>query len=102
MSSRDRWKRQERETAAILGGERQPCTGGPHADVLFPGFVVECKTRKELPAWLTGGIRQAEAQATQGETAAVVLTEVRQGVKAKRYVLMRLEDFADWHGGRIP
>ncbi len=30
----------------------------------------------------------------------VVLSEVRQGVKAQRYVLLSLEDWLAWHGGR--
>jgi hypothetical protein len=100
MSSRARWKRQERETAKLTGGKRQPCIGKPAADVIGDTFTVEQKTRKSLPGWLTHAIDQAASAATDGKTPLVVLTEVSQGHKAKRYVLLRLEDWIDWHGTR--
>jgi len=98
MSSRDRWKRQERETAAILGGERQPCTGGPHADVTTPLLAIEHKARQKLPTWLTGAVSQAVGSCKDDQTPMVVLTEVSQGRKARRYALLRLEDFVDLYG----
>jgi hypothetical protein len=94
-----RWKRQERETATLLGGKRQPCTGGHHVDVDTAPFAVEQKTRKSLPQWLEHGIEQSKIGAAQtGKTGIVVLTVARQGVKARRYVLMTMEDFREWHG----
>lgn len=53
-----RWKRQEREVAAALGGDRLPNAGRGQPDVravLQNGIplAIQVKTRLELPAWLT-------------------------------------------------
>jgi hypothetical protein len=87
------WKRAERQVAGILGGERQPNNGRAQADVLTPLFAVEHKSRRTLPAWLTRALRQASAGA-EGRMPLVVLTEARQGVKARRYALLTLDDLA--------
>jgi len=92
-----RWKRQERQVAAMLGSTRNPNNGHQQTDIDAGPFAVEHKTRKSLPTWLTGALRQARNGA-EGRTPVVVLTEVRQGVKAKRYVFMDFADWADWHG----
>jgi len=91
------WKRQERQVAARLGAHRNPNNGKRQADIHAGPFSVEHKARKSLPAWLTSALRQAEAGA-EGKTPIVVLTEVRQGVKARRYVLLDFTDWAAWHG----
>ncbi len=95
-----RWKRQEREVAALLGGKRLPNNGEHRTDIDAGPFAVEHKARRSLPHWLTGALRQARNGA-DGRTPVVVLTEVRQGVKAERYVLMALADWIDWHGERV-
>jgi len=102
MKNRRTWKRHESEVAALMGGKRQPCTGGHHADVLTPCFAVECKARTRLPEWLKDAMAQAVRSATEGRTPLVVLTEVQQGRRAERFVLIRMADWLDWHGGNIP
>jgi hypothetical protein len=92
-----RWKRQERTVAAVLGSHRNPNNGEHRTDIDAGPFAVEHKARKSLPHWLTGALRQARNGA-DGRTPIVVLTEVRQGVKAQRFVVMDFGDFADWHG----
>jgi len=57
------WKTHERRTAAALGGERVGNSGKATADVVGPWVVAECKSRKQLPAWLKAAVRQAEAAA---------------------------------------
>ncbi len=91
------WKRQERQVAAMLGSRRNPNTGERQADIDAGPFAVEHKARKSLPRWLTDALRQARDGAG-GRTPIVVLSEVHQGVKARRYVLMALEDWTAWHG----
>ena len=91
------WKRAERQVAAALGTTRNPNNGRRQADIDAGPFAVEHKTRKTIPAWLTSALRQASASA-DGRTPIVVLTHVRQGVKAKRYVVLDFSDWAAWHG----
>ena len=91
------WKCQERQVAAALGSRRNPNNGEHRTDIDAGPFAVEHKARKSLPAWLTGALRQARTGA-DGRTPIVVLTEVRQGVKARRYVLLDFADWVAWHG----
>jgi len=91
------WKRQERRVAALLGSRRNPNTGERRTDIDAGPFAVEHKARKSLPHWLTDALEQARS-AANGRTPIVVLSEVRQGVKARRYVFMALEDWTAWHG----
>lgn len=95
------WKAQERIVAAALGSKRNPNTGERRADINAGPFVVEHKARKYLPKWLTKALSQATGAARdegKGETPIVILSEVKRGVKAKRYVLLSLENWLDWHG----
>ena len=91
-----RWKRVERQAAAMLGSRRNSNNGERRTDIDAGPFAVEAQVPPDL----------ATGRATTGEkgrrrTDAYprwVLTEVRQGVKAKRYVLLDFQDWADWHG----
>ncbi len=90
-----RWKRSERQVAALIGGQRQPNNGHPQADVLSDAFAVEVKTRKRLPDWIHEAVKQAEnAAAATGKNPLVVLVESRQGVRARRYALLALDAIA--------
>ncbi len=92
--STQRWKAQERAVAAALGGVRLPNTGAAQCDVRLPGWAVQVKTRTELPAWLWSAVDQATRDAGPGESPALVLCEVRPGVKARRLVVLDLATFA--------
>ncbi len=93
MSAAARWKRQEREIAATLGTTRLPNIGAGQPDCRAGGIAYQIKTRRELPGWLTDAMAQAARDCQPGERPAVVLSEVRPGVKASRLVVVRL---ADW------
>src|SRR5919202_3304144 len=88
-----RWKRQEREIARALGTARIPNTGRAGADLKLPGWALQVKTRTTLPAWLIAAVEQAQRDAGADERAAVVLTAVSQGRKARRLVVL---DFDTW------
>jgi hypothetical protein len=88
-----RWKRQEREIAAALGTRRLPNTGASQADVRCPGWALQIKTRKDLPAWLIEAVDQAQRDAGDDERAAVVLSHVSQGKKARRLVVLSFDDW---------
>ncbi len=94
------WKRQERQVAAMLGSRRNPNNGEHQTDIDAGPFAVEHKARKSLPSWLTAALRQATVAAGD-RTPIVVLSEVRQGVKARRYVVLAFEDWVGWHGGPL-
>lgn len=92
MSS-SRWKRQEREIAAALSTRRLPNTGASQADVRCPGWALQVKTRKSLPDWLLEAVDQAVRDAGNDERAAVVLSQVTQGKKARRFVVLSFDDW---------
>jgi hypothetical protein len=83
--------------AALLGSRRNPNNGRRQADIDAGPFAVEHKARQSLPKWLSEALRQAR-EGADGRTPIVVLTEVRQGVRARRYVLLALEDWIEWLG----
>ena len=91
--SAQRWKRQEREIAAALGVTRIPNNGAGQPDIRVYGWAVQVKTRKEIPAWLWAAVDQAQRDAEIGERAAVVLSEVTPGKRARRLVVL---DFDTW------
>lgn len=86
------WKAQERAAAAALGGHRNPNNGRAQSDIDAGGYAVEHKARRRLPQWLTRALGQARDSA-DGRVPLVVLSEVRQGVRAQRYVILRLGDW---------
>ncbi|MDP9359624.1 MAG: hypothetical protein M3R02_30915, partial [Chloroflexota bacterium] len=92
--STQRWKRAEREIAAALGGRRLPNSGTGQPDVRLPGFALQIKTRRELPAWLWAAVDQATRDAGPDERPAVVLNQVNQGRRARRLLVIDLEIFA--------
>ncbi len=86
-----RWKRHEREIAALLGGVRLPNNGRGQPDVTASNLAVQVKTTKALPAWLIAAVDQVTRDVGAGQLPAVVLSEVRQGRKARRLVLFDLD-----------
>ncbi len=97
-----KWKNQERQVAAALGGVRLPNTGTGQPDVRAGRYAVQVKTRLTLPTWLTGAVEQAERDADTGEIPVVVLSEVSQGRKARRLVVMAFNDWRDMTTHDIP
>lgn len=95
-----RWKRAEREVAALLGGVRVPITGrsrGSAPDVAHPYLSLEVKTREELPAWLHEAMTQAQAAAKPDQLPLAVLHEVGAPYRDALCVV-RLEDWVEWFG----
>jgi hypothetical protein len=94
------WKAHERQVAKALGTRRNPNTGERRSDITTDRFSVEHKLRKRLPDWFHAAVEQSVAASAQEVTAngepklpIVIFTESRQGVKARRYVVLRFEDF---------
>ena len=87
--SAGRWKRHEREVAAILGGVRLPNNGHGQPDVLTPDLAVQVKTRKAIPAWLHEALDQAARDCDSERIPVVVLCAASQGHSTRRMLGMR-------------
>ena len=98
MTRTTAWKQHERRTARRLSGVRSPNTGKQTADVTAGPWAVECKARKDLPAWLLDAMNQAKRNAGAGQTGIVVLHQVGQR-SDKDIVCLTLADFTAWAGG---
>lgn len=85
------WKAQERQIAALLGGVRLPNSGRGQPDVIAGNLAVQVKCTKALPAWLTAAVAQATRDAGPGQVPVVVVSEVRQGRRARRFVVLNLD-----------
>ena len=97
MTRTTAWKEHERRTARRLSGQRSPNTGKQTSDVSAGPWAVECKLRKELPAWLLDAMTQAKRNAGDGQTGIVVLHQ--HGTRSDRdLVLMSMSDFQGWAG----
>ncbi len=88
-----RWLRHERTIARALGARRLPGAGQGQPDCRPPGWAVAILTRATAPGWLWDALDRAGRHRAPGERAAVVLTAVSQGVRARRLVLLSFEDF---------
>ena len=88
--SGERWKRAEREIAALLGGVRVPNSGRGQPDVIAGNLAVQVKTRKDLPGWLEDALDQAIRDAEAGQQPVVILNRVSQGQKARRVLVADL------------
>lgn len=92
------WKQQEREIAKEMGDyHRMPNVGKGQPDIIAGPWAVQVKKRKTLPRWFIRAHEQARRDA-DNKTPLVVFCEVKQGVKAKRYVCMTFEDWLEWYG----
>jgi hypothetical protein len=91
--SEAKWKAHERMIAKLLGGQRQPNTGRPSADVLTPRWACEVKTRARLPSWLERAVNQAEAAARETGLAPllVIVCPQGRGRRAKRLAILHLD-----------
>ncbi len=86
--------RHERLVARALGARRLPGAGSGRPDCRPPGWAVSILTRATAPGWLWDALDRAGRQRADGERAAVVLTAVSQGVRARRLVLLDFAEFA--------
>lgn len=95
------WKRVERELAALVGGIRQPNTGGHHEDVSHTLFSFQVKKRNSMPDWFTQAIKQAINDAPSGKvpTTVFALTKRGRGNKTEWFFVLDLDAWLDLHGG---
>ncbi len=89
--------RHEADIAKRLNGTRVGCTGKATIDVDAGWLAVECKERKELPAWIQDALGKANAKAQEGQLAIVVLHQLGQR-HDNDLVVIRLADFEEHFG----
>jgi len=105
------WKRHERATAARLGGKRTPINGrGCEADVAHAWLAIECKSKRVLPAWLRGALKQAKQAAGTALKLPVAVLHQERTAHKHDLVVIQMSDFEEWfmgeaqeadeHGGR--
>ncbi len=100
------WKQHERWWAMALGGRRVPVTGrsrGDTPDVEHPLYAIEVKAGKVLSPRLQLGVKQAVAAANgTGKTPLLCISHHAPGRRdVEHYVLLRLRDWQDLHGGPV-
>jgi hypothetical protein len=96
------WKNWERFWAHQLGGVRVPITGrqrGATPDVAHPLYSIEVKAGRVLSPRLQLGMRQATAAARGGRIPLLCISQTSSGRPAEHYVMLRLRDWKDLHGG---
>ena len=97
MARTNTWKAHERRMAKRLGGKRNGNRGTAAADVETGWASIECKHRKQLPAWLHDAMRQAVAAARPGQLPVVILHQLHQR-SDNDFVVIRMSDFEDFFG----
>lgn len=91
MSSAQRWKRAEREIAALLGGARIPNNGYGQPDVIAGHLAVQVNTKAALPAWFTDAVDQSIRDAGPDQQPVVIVNLVTRGRKARRFLVADLD-----------
>ena len=94
-ADRARWKAHERETAAILGGERVPSNGKRQVDIEHPYFFIEHKERRAVPEWWSKAWDQLADCPADKVPLLVFVYPPGQGRRVQRYAVLRLDDLAE-------
>ena len=97
MSVHTRWKRQESRVARLLGAQRLPNDGLPHADVENEVLAAEVKDRVELPQWIVAAVNKARDYAGSKRLGLLVLTS---GTERQALVVLDIRDYQKWYVGR--
>ena len=93
------WKAFERRVAKRVGGKRIPVTGERDgADVDAGPFVYQCKLRRGLPSYLRDWLRGIVEAGDRCGSTGVVVWKAPGARDDDAVVLLRLADWADWHG----
>ena len=94
------WKKFEREVARRLGGKRIPVTGLDRAgaDVDAGAFKVQCKLRRNVPAYLTRWLDGITMTAAHTGSTGIVVWRAPNTLNSNALVILRLSDWQAWHG----
>ena len=92
-TSNNTWKSLERKVAKLLGGVRNPLSGGAsrhtRGDVIHPYLYVECKLRQKLSMWSWFDDVRQKAK-VEGKTPILIIKEKS---KKGELVVLDIKDF---------
>ncbi len=89
--STDRYKRHERQVAAILNGVRLPKIGRGQPDVITGNVAGQVKTKQALPSWFTAAVDQSIRDAGPDQFPVVIVAHARRGHSTRRYLIADLD-----------
>lgn len=90
------WKRHERETARLLGGQRHRVTGlerGAAPDVEHDHLSIECKLRDKFPKIWRSALDQAEASSKNSDKVPIAVYHESGTNRDEDIVMMKLKHF---------
>jgi len=90
-----KWKRVERNLAAILEGIRVPNSGYGQPDVIAGTLAVQAKDRKTFPQWIFDAVDQSKVDAGDNMMPVLVLHHSGRGKKSRWLVVVELEALID-------
>ena len=94
MTSNNTWKHMERKVAKLLGGTRNPLSGGSskhtRGDIIHSSLYVECKLRKKMAVWSL--FREVEQLAKREAKMPIVILKEKN--KKGELAVVRLTDLA--------
>jgi hypothetical protein len=97
-TSNSTWKALERKVAKLLGGTRNPLSGGSgrhtRGDVIHHTLYVECKLRQKLSIWAWFEDTRKKAK-VEGKTPILVIKEKS---KKGELVVLDIKDFVELIG----
>jgi len=92
------WKKAERKICAMLGGTRRGPTGRDDSDCYHSWLAVEIKNRP-MPTYIRRWMSQAIVN-SEPDHLPVVVWHPPGTAYGGSLVILRLDDFLDWFGGR--
>jgi len=89
----------ERDVARILGGKRHPADVGGAEDISHPLFAIQVKGGfRVMNDTVRQGVASARIAAIGTNKLPVCVVVDRSGTRIRRYAIVPLEEFADYHG----
>ena len=98
MTSNNTWKNMERKVAKLLGGVRNPLSGGTgrhtRGDIIHPTLYVECKLRQKLSIWAWYKDTEMKAKVEHK----MPLLVIKEKGKKSELVVLDIKDFVELIG----
>jgi len=87
-----KWKNNERQAAALLGGKRLANNGQRQADIDHPLFHIESKERRAVPEWWVKADKALAACPPDKIPMLLFQHAAGQGIPVRRYIILPLGD----------
>ena len=98
-NNKQRAKVDENDVARILGGKRHWADVGGPEDVQHDMYAIQVKGGlRVVNDTIRNGLSSAQAAAVGTSKLPLLVLVDRAGTRLKRYVVMELENWADWEG----